>query len=324
MNLLVVLASAHLAAPPFHPAAGVGFRRDSTRSFTITQGPANHRVRDAVVVPGAPQWVIGKFAYGEVDKDLKEEDVELWVGERAWRRVATYRTTREGGHATTQGVVDDGGRVYAPLEPALPIGAWPLRFHVRGDGSGATGLLVVTPKDTPAVVFDIDGTITVSDGEVFKEIEALLERRSYEPKVRAGAAAVAQKWAERGYLVVYLTARPDNLRGITTKWLAAKGFPPGPVFFADRIRDAVPGEAVAAHKRAVLARLAPALRFVAGYGNASTDVDVYREAGIPEERRFVVSRPRTGAKAIEFSAHEPELLGLPRAAHPAPQIPGWP
>nr|MBA2320394.1 hypothetical protein [Deltaproteobacteria bacterium] len=58
---------------------------------------------------------------------------------------------------------------------------------------------------TSAVLFDIDGTLTTGDGEL---IEDLLGDGA--PHMRPGASAVAQRWANLGYLVVYITGRPTK------------------------------------------------------------------------------------------------------------------
>ncbi len=326
--MIALVLAALLAAPPFQGPPAVGFRRDSTRTWTVAQGAANHRGRDAVVVVGAPQWAIAKFAYGDVDKDLKEEDVDVFVGgARGWERRATVVTTREGRHPAVEGVADDGGRVFHTLSPPLPVGAWPVRFHVRGDASSASQLLTVVAPETDAVIFDIDGTLTTSDAEIIKEIRALLEDRSYVPAIRPGAAAVAERWAALGYLVVYVTARPDNLRGLTRAWLAAKGFPPGPVLLSDRVRDVIPGDAVRTFKRGAFSRLTSGakLRIAAAYGNATTDIEVYREFKVPAQRLYVVG-PNAGALgsvAIDFATHLATLKTLPKATRPAPRIPLW-
>lgn len=316
-----------LAAPPFEAPAAAGFERSSTRSWTVTQGAANHRGHDAVVGPDDPQWLIGKFAYGPLDKDLKEEWVDVFVGlPSEWRKVARLKTTREGNHEAVRGVADDGGRIYHALSPHLPVGVYPVRFHVEGDASAATQVLTVVAPGTEAVVFDIDGTLTASDREVFKELKALLEDRRYVPAVRPGATAVARQWASRGYLVVYVTARPDNLRAATRAWLASQGFPPGPVLLSNRVRDVIPGDAVREFKHDTLAQLTEKglVRLVAGYGNAATDVAVYRDAGVPAERLYLVGETAAkGAQSVRFPTHLKALEALARAAHPAPAFPAW-
>ena len=49
--------------------------------------------------PGQEQWLVGKFTYGTIDKDIHDEDVEVWVRRRAangscaWENLGTARTT---------------------------------------------------------------------------------------------------------------------------------------------------------------------------------------------------------------------------------------
>ncbi len=48
-----------------------------TPILVTSQGAPQHRGRDLFLRVGDPQWVLGKFAYGLADKDLKGEDVYL-------------------------------------------------------------------------------------------------------------------------------------------------------------------------------------------------------------------------------------------------------
>ena len=114
-------ASPTPAAPPSTPAApsctrvvectDAAFDPGPARAWvhgiispTVTGiGSANHRGRDMVLTPSDTQWVLGKIAYGAIDKDLKDEDVDVWVqrdcGAR-WEKLGTTRTTSDGAHAT--------------------------------------------------------------------------------------------------------------------------------------------------------------------------------------------------------------------------------
>ena len=54
-----------------------------------------------------------------------------------------------------------------------------------------------------------------------------------DPKVKAGAVDVVRHWQELGYLILYVTGRPDMQLLRVVSWLAQHNFPHGLVSFAD-------------------------------------------------------------------------------------------
>ncbi|KAG8146085.1 putative Membrane-associated phosphatidylinositol transfer protein [Naja naja] len=54
-----------------------------------------------------------------------------------------------------------------------------------------------------------------------------------DPKVRAGAVDVVRHWQELGYLIIYVTGRPDMQKQRVVAWLAQHNFPHGIVSFCD-------------------------------------------------------------------------------------------
>lgn len=236
-------------------------------------GGARHTGGDVVAAVGTPFELAGKFQYGRVLKDLEGEEVTLLVAEAPcgpWTAVATRAT-------------DGDGRVAFAM-PALdrPARRW-FQLVVHGDGSRAAGEVRVVAPGTPAVLFDVDGTLTTDDGELFEEL------LGGTAEARPGAAAVARGWAERGHVIVYVTGRPYALRESTRRWLHANGFPEGVLLTPERWRDAVPTRAqVGAFKRALISSLLDAgLAIEAAYGNAATDVCAYAEAGLDPARTWI-------------------------------------
>lgn len=236
-------------------------------------GDARHTAGDVVAAMGVPFEVVGKFQYGRVLKDLEGEEVTLLVSDAPcgpWTAVGTR-------------VTDGDGRVAFAM-PGLDRAArrW-FQLVVHGDGSRAAGEVRVVAPGTPAVLFDVDGTLTTDDGELFDEL------LGGTAEVRPGAAAAVQRWAERGHMIVYVTGRPYALRESTRRWLDANGFPAGVLITPEGWRDAVPSRAqVGAFKRArVAALLAAGLSIEAAYGNAATDVCAYAEAGLEPARTWI-------------------------------------
>ena len=82
--------------------------------------------------------------------------------------------------------------------------------------------LAVVPVNTETVVFSIDGSFAASVSVTGKD-----------PKVMAGAVDVVRHWQELGYLIVYVTGRPDMQLLRVVSWLSQHNFPHGLVSFAD-------------------------------------------------------------------------------------------
>lgn len=131
-----------------------------------------------------------------------------------------------------------------------------------------------SPKDGKAVVFDIDGTLTPRPVEIWS--------------VRAGAADAVSGYADKGYMIVYLSARTPLLQSGIPEWLKKNGFPNGSVFVPESLKEA---NHPAQFKTGILQQLiAHGWRIVAAYGDSSTDFEAYAAVGIPKERIFALKR----------------------------------
>jgi phosphatidate phosphatase PAH1 len=239
-------------------------------------GAPHHAAIDAVVAAGRPAVLAGKFAYGPSSKDVEGEWVALWreVKPCVWREVSRLRT-------------DDDGRVRFTVPAAMlaAVGVHSFRLVLVGDASAAEASVWVVAPRAPAVLFDIDGTLTVDDGELFEDLAG-----GSAPRMHPGADAVARRWVELGYLPIYVTGRPYFLRGSTARWLRARRFPPGPLLTVDHLGQAMPTErGVGRFKRnAIAALLHSGIDLAWAYGNASTDVCAYGRAGIRPDRTYIV------------------------------------
>lgn len=124
------------------------------------------------------------------------------------------------------------------------------------------------------VVFDVDGTLTPTVARILA--------------VRPDASAVARIYAERGYRIVYLTARAPALQGTLRGFLARHAFPPGDVVAPkDRAAHMAPASFKA---RALADYRAHGWDIGAAYGDSSSDFEAYARAGIPRERVFALRR----------------------------------
>ncbi len=151
-----------------------------------------------------------------------------------------------------------------------------------------------------AIVTDIDATLTTSDNEFLTQ----LLTGNHDPAERAGAAAMINDYAERGYFILYLTARPEgapvgltgqNAADATQAWLTDHGYPVDP----DRTRmvlapGLVFGNSAADFKSGALMDMqGEGFTFAYAYGNATSDIDAYAAAGIPVDDTFIIG-PEAG------------------------------
>jgi hypothetical protein len=299
------------------PSVGNSFKHKRSKLVTA-MGDASHRGQDVLVVVGQPQRLVAKFAYGQLDKDLKDEAVDIYV-QRAvpcgeWSLLGQAWTTKDGDKGTVDGVEDDGGRVFFDIteERRLPLGRYPIRMRVRGDGTVAAFELVVVPPKTMVVVFDIDGTLTTRDKEITKEYLAELVNIDYDPVMYEGAVEVVKAWAEKGYTIAYVTGRPDWLRELSEKWLRAKGFPPGVLHLADTMHQVLPTSGgVAKYKSDYLKSLqARGLFVAAAYGNATTDIEAFAAAAIDKSRTYIIG-PHGGKEGtVAVGGYREHVKGL--------------
>jgi phosphatidate phosphatase PAH1 len=244
-------------------------------------GAARHAATDPVVLDGRSIVLEGRFSYGRVSKDLQDEQVSLWVRDTGcvWSELATEITDSDG-----------RARVELPWRELERIGSRQIAYQwvVTGDLSRASGTMNLVQAGQPAVVFDIDGTLTTSDGELFEELLT-----GADPEMHLGAPAVVAEHLRRGNAVVYLTARPYMVRPETVSWLRRKGFPEAPLITSERVSDLLPRRGgVEAYKLGALERLrdASGLHWVAAYGNATTDICAYARAGIDVSRTFIIGQ----------------------------------
>lgn len=227
-----------------------------------------------------------------------DEFVSLWSYDSgAWQ---THGRTRTSGAGLYE--VNDSMFV-AP-------NASPLYAMLEGDGSCAIHYNYLLPTATKFVVFDIDGTLTTDDNEFLLQ----LNDESYQPKMMVAGNDVVKAWAQKGYAVVYLTARAHVFRAESRAWLDALGFPPGPLITTNLASDTQD------YKALWLNRMIDTFgwQIVAAYGNAETDIGAYAAAGIPTDVTFIIGphAGEGGTVAIANQDYTSHLAGFV-AAQPA-------
>lgn len=294
---------------------GRGF--EHTRSGLVAMAGANHAVQDFVAVPGRPIEVSAKISYGDVGKDLEDEPIEVLLDDCTSLAVRGTAKTDDDGIARLE--------ITAPGQP----GAYDLQFRVVGDGTMGRATLNVLPAGTQLVVFDIDGTLTVDDAEVTHDVldEHFRHIRSGEYSAAAyeHGAALAGLWAERGFVIVYLTGRPYWLVDHTRRWLQDGKYPAGILRTTVRHRDVVPNvDGVGAFKAGFLRSLQDAgFRIVAAHGNATTDVWAYAQAGVAPGNTYIIGPHAGEGGTVAVRGDWSAVLALARGHAAADQPFSW-
>lgn len=130
------------------------------------------------------------------------------------------------------------------------------------------------PKYDEAVVFDIDGTLT--------------PKPSAMNTVRDDAANAVRLYADKGYKIIYLSARIKLFQSRIPDWLKKNHFPVGSIHVPQTKIDSSDHSAF---KKNILNRYKEkGWKFVAAFGDSSTDFEAYADVGIKKDQVFALKR----------------------------------
>jgi hypothetical protein len=147
---------------------------------------------------------------------------------------------------------------------------------------------------TRLIVTDIDETLTTDDLEFIYQIA----NPSHDPEMRPDADAMMRAYADKGYKVMYITGRGDQVQLLdgtsafdaTNDWLNAHGFPrsDGDLFLYSGI--SATGDTARVYKGGVIADLLadPTVTVAECYGNATADIDACLDNGIDPADSWLV------------------------------------
>ncbi|MGW8390245.1 lipin/Ned1/Smp2 family protein [Pseudoduganella sp. HUAS MS19] len=307
VSCAVVIACAFSALPamaacpdyvtPANPPALSGPARKAFSNFgnTILAGLYKpwHMAHDVIVKAGQPATITGKFDYDAVlHKDLEGERVHAYLygsGMQQWQYLGSS-------------ITDSDGKVNVGLG-VRPVGDYVVRFVVEGDLSSTNGYLSVVDPRRDAVLFDIDGTLTINDFEAYADYVGVKTATAY-----SYAPQVVNAYRQKGYQVLFLTARPYWVTKDGLEWLKIQNmgqwhyhsnpYGDGPIppntqqFKTDYVR---------------YLRNTVGLNIVRAYGNATTDIAAYADGGIPKAQTYIIG-PNAGASGTQaiqgdYTAH---------------------
>lgn len=292
-------------ALPYMPGEAQGFEHFHNQ-LTAASGDPTHHAQDIVVLADQSATVSAIFQYSAFAVDIADEQVKISLD--------TCDGWRDLGEVTT----DDDGRATAEVGEPLAPGVYHIVYQVEADASLASAYLWSLPIGTHLALFDIDGTLTTSDTELFKEI--LLG--DYVPEPYPSAGALTRAHAEKGYIPLYLTGRPGTLNATTRAWLDDLEFAQGVVHLTDHSSEVLPTDSgVGAYKRTFIRSLMDAgLAIDAAYGNASTDIFAYLGAGLPADQVWIIGSnggdQGTNAVADGWAARAAEVAAAPPVEQP--------
>uniref|UniRef100_A0A8C9R928 Membrane-associated phosphatidylinositol transfer protein 3 n=1 Tax=Scleropages formosus TaxID=113540 RepID=A0A8C9R928_SCLFO len=242
-------------------------RRTHVKLRNVT---SNHRVNDVIATEDGPQTLVGRFMYGPLD-------MVTLTGEKVDILVMSQPQSGRWVHFDTE-VTSSSGRVTytIPQSKRLGVGVYPVRMVVKGDQTSAEAYLTVLPRSMECVVFSIDGSFAAS-----------VSIMGSDPKVRPGAVDVVRHWQDLGYLIIYITGRPDMQKQRVVSWLSQHNFPQGAVFFSEGlVHDPL------RQKTIFLRNLIQEchIKISAAYGSMK-DISVYNMLGLGPSQIYIVGRP---------------------------------
>ncbi|KAL2096122.1 hypothetical protein ACEWY4_008270 [Coilia grayii] len=242
-------------------------RRTHVKLRNVT---ANHRVHDVIATEDGQQVLVGRFMYGPLDMvTLTGEKVDIFL--------MTQPQSGRWEHFDTE-VTNSSGRVCytIPKDKRLAVGVYPIKMVVKGDQTSAEAFLTVLPRGMECVVFSIDGSFAAS-----------VSIMGSDPKVRPGAVDVVRHWQDLGFLIIYITGRPDMQKQRVVSWLSQHNFPQGMVFFSEGlVHDPLRQKALFLRNLVQECHI----KISSAYGSMK-DISVYSMLGLVPSQIYIVGRP---------------------------------
>ncbi len=278
--------------PPLAGPAKKGFAHFGNTILTGVYKPW-HMAHDVIAKAGTAATIEAKFDYDALlHKDLEGEKVHAYLfgtGMTQWQYLGNYTTNSD-------------GKIAVPLG-TRPVGDYVVRFVVEGDLSATSGYLSVVDPGRDAVLFDIDGTLTINDFEAWADYAGVKTATAY-----SFAPEVVNAYRAKGYQIIFLTARPYWVTKDGREWLGIKQigqwhyhsnpYGGGPIppntqqFKTDYVR---------------YLRNTVGLNIIRAYGNATTDIAAYADGGIAKANTYIIGAHAgaSGTQAIhgEYGSH---------------------
>ena len=227
----------------------------------------NHRANDVIVLEDREQQLTAKFSYGPLDFVLAGEKVDIYIMSKSANEIKYYSTEQTDSHGRLKYTI--------PKPSRLSLGVYQIKMVVKCDQTFVEFYMTVLPPNTEIAVFSIDGSFAAN-----------ISFTGNDPKVRAGAVDVVRYWQDLGYLILYITARPDIQHYKVTNWLAQHNFPLGMIFFSDGL-STDPIKQKTETLRSLIEN--NDLKLHVAYGSAK-DIPMYSSLGVANNKIFIIGK----------------------------------
>lgn len=274
------------------------------RSYFVANHMPHHNGYNEIYSTDEKISIKAKFQYGDLRKDLEDEKILI--------HHLNLNDKKNKYEYITEVKTNDDGKINYVLDKKLETGFHLFKLTVKGDLSEANTLIHIIDKklNNKYVVFDIDGTLTVSDKEISKEYYFELVDVNYSPKMYENAVNIADYYYKKGYNILYLTARPYWLFSNSQKWLDLNKFPKG-ILMTYPKSGIILGEKVKDFKYGVLKSLKDkGIEFQFAYGNAKTDIEAYSDLGLKKEQIFIIGKNNKDKKITPIETYTKHLEEL--------------
>ncbi|MBU2708143.1 haloacid dehalogenase [Zooshikella marina] len=237
-----------------------------------------HMVHDVVANQNKPATITAKFDYDRVwHKDLEDEHIHAYLfgtGMQQWTYLGQYTT-------------DTDGKIDVKV-PGQKAGDYIVRMVVEGDGTTVDGFLNVRQPKHEAIVFDLDGTLTISDAEQVGDYIGIKTATPF-----YYAKETLQVYREKGYQLIFLTARPYWLAKDSRDWL--RNIMAQSDWHLHTNENGELSNAGKGHREFKANYLKSlqdekGIKIVRAYGNAQTDIQAYADAGISKQQTYILGK----------------------------------
>ncbi len=311
----------------FTPFEAEGFR-DPSSNYDHTP---HHNGYDVFFKESESQYIEGNFEYGDLRVNLQDEDVAIYYYSYtdetpSWKFLAdvTVYDNDAGDYSDATNPCRDfldgsskGGTFCyeIPEDKKFPIGLHLIKLVVKGDAS-ETNMFIRVKADNEVlkmVVFDMDGTLTTSDSEItWAYARELWDGDSADMDMYPSAEEMATYYYQRGYEILYLTARPYWLSEKSYNWLVLRNFPFGYMHTYEGVMPDGDFDAEAFKKRYLASLVDKGIKFEYTYGNALTDIAAYKSIETPCNRIFIIGENAGKECSVAVPSYPQHLATLPR------------
>ncbi len=282
------------------------FRHWYNTLFTSSHSP-HHNGYDVIANEKDSILIRGDFHYGDFRKDLEDEWISIFM--------YNFNLPEPNWVYITRILTDNDGRIFykIPNNKTLKKGLYLFKLLVEGDGTTTDMYIKILNSKEDYVIFDIDGTLTISDNELIKENFFELLDLEYNSKAYKDAYKVVNYYKDKGYNILYLTARPSWLIPNTLKWLKKNGFPFGILHTNETSMPSSYADTYKSNYLKTIITKGVTINYF--YGNALTDISAYKSINISPDKIFIIGEHAGKSETTPICSYTDHLCYLTSKNH---------